>query len=386
MRTKAGRREASPPRAASHIFFGAKFGDSRKTELFAQLTEAPFMSALALGIEAVTRAVWRVDRVVFAALLIVAGLAVVNPPQGVATVRFAADSLLAIAPFVLLSVLVAAYAKAAGAGRLIGRAFAGRIAWTIVTAALFGALSPFCSCGVIPLIAALLALGMPLSAVMAFWIASPIMDPETFIITARGLGLDFALAKTVAAVAMGLTGGFATLGLQRLGLFAEPLKATVSGCAAASLRGADTVHWAFWHQAPRRAAFAQEFRASGLFLLKWLGLAFVLESLMLEWLPAEVIGAWLGGDSVLAIPLAVVAGVPAYLNGFAAVPTVAALIELGMAPGAALAFMTAGAVTSLPAAIAVYALARRPVFLWYLTLAATTSTIVGFAYQLWTVA
>jgi hypothetical protein len=55
-----------------------------------------------------------------------------------------------------------------------------------------------------------------------------------------------------------------------------------------------------------------------------------------------------------------------------------------MAPGAAMAFMTAGAVTSLPAAIAVYALARRPVFLWYLTIAATTSTMAGFAYQLWT--
>ena len=344
------------------------------------------MTTLALGFDAVTRAVWRVDRVVVAVLLIVAGLAVMNPPQAVATVRFAADSMLTIAPFMLLSVLVAAYAKAAGVGQLIGRAFAGRIAWAIVAAAVVGAVSPFCSCGVIPLIAALLALGMPLSAVMAFWIASPIMDPEIFIITAQGIGLEFALAKTVAAVAMGLVGGFATLGLQRLGLFTQPLKAEVSGCAAASLRGADTVQWAFWQAPPRRLAFARECRASGLFLLKWLGLAFVLESLMLEWLPAEAIGTWLGGDSALAIPLAVLAGVPAYLNGFAAVPMVAGLIELGMAPGAAMAFMTAGAVTSLPAAIAVYALTRRPVFLWYLAIAITTSTMVGFAYQLWTTA
>ncbi len=43
----------------------------------------------------------------------------------------------------------------------------------ILTAALFGALPPFCSCGVIPLIAALMAAGAPLPAVMAFWLASP---------------------------------------------------------------------------------------------------------------------------------------------------------------------------------------------------------------------
>jgi uncharacterized membrane protein YraQ (UPF0718 family) len=219
---------------------------------------------------------------------------------------------------------------------------------------------------------------------MAFWVASPIMDPEVFIITAGGLGLDFAVAKTVAAVAMGLIGGFATLALQRAGLFGAPLKGAVATCCAArALRQPAGVDWAFWRQAERRAVFVKQVGHYGHFLLKWLTFAFVLESLMLAWLPAETIGAWLGGDSALAIPLAVLAGVPAYLNSFAAVPTVAGLMQLGMAPGAALAFMTAGAVTSLPAAIAVYALVRTPVFLWYLGLAVVTSTLVGFSYELW---
>ena len=46
----------------------------------------------------------------------------------------------------------------------------------------------FCSCGVIPLIAAMLVAGVPLAPVMAFWIASPIMDPEMFVLTAAGIG------------------------------------------------------------------------------------------------------------------------------------------------------------------------------------------------------
>ena len=121
--------------------------------------------------------------------------------------------------------------------------------------------------------------------------------------------------------------------------------------------------------------------STALFLGKWLALAFVLESLMVVYLPPEAIGVWLGGDSLMAIPISVAVGIPAYLNGYAAVPVVAGLIESGMAPGAAMAFMTAGAVTSLPAAIAVFALVRRKVFGWYLLLALLGSTAVGFLYQ-----
>ena len=54
---------------------------------------------------------------------------------------------------------------------------------------------------------------------------------------------------------------------------------------------------------------------------------------------------------------------------------------MGMMPGAALAFLNAGAVTSIPAAMAVYALVKPPVFFWYLTIALTDSLASGFLYQ-----
>jgi hypothetical protein len=52
-----------------------------------------------------------------------------------------------------------------------------------------------------------------------------------------------------------------------------------------------------------------------------------------------------------------------------------------MAPGAAMAFITAGAVSSIPAAIAVYALVRKPVFFTYLALGLLGSTLAGFSFQ-----
>ena len=50
-------------------------------------------------------------------------------------------------------------------------------------------------------------------------------------------------------------------------------------------------------------------------------MAFLAESLMSAWLPGEAVGRHLGvSDAALAVPIAVLLGVPAYLNGYAAVP------------------------------------------------------------------
>ncbi len=329
----------------------------------------------------------RTDRVVLAFAAAIALLLIFDPAQARASLLFTLDSLLFIAPFLIASALIAASAKATGADARIAQLLDGSPAATIAVAALFGALSPFCSCGVVPVVAALLGAGVPLAPVMAFWIASPIMDPEMFILTAAVLGLPFAVAKTLAAIGMGLIAGFATHALAGRPAFAAPLRAGAGGCRASSCgTAADPaapapIVWRFWPEPDRRALFASEARAAGWFLGKWLSLAFLAESLMIAWIPAGTVAAWLGGAAWWAIPAAALAGIPAYLNGFAAIPTVAALIELGMAPGAALAFMVAGAVTSIPAAMAVFALARRPVFLWYLALGLAGALASGVLYQ-----
>ena len=125
-----------------------------------------------------------------AMLTLLSGLAVLtwwDTQQSLESIRFTVDNLLGIAPFILLSIGLTAYAKASGADGLIARVFTGKESTMIILAALMGGLSPFCSCGVIPLIAALLAMGVPLAPVMAFWLASPLMDPSMFFLTAGTL-------------------------------------------------------------------------------------------------------------------------------------------------------------------------------------------------------
>lgn len=342
------------------------------------------MTALLQSLSTLPRRAGSLDRAWLAIAVILVALAAIVPAQAEASVLFTLDALWDVAPFLAGSIALAAYAKASGADNLIARAFQGRVALMVVFAALMGALSPFCSCGVIPLIAALLAMGVPLAAVMAFWLASPIMDPTMFVLTAGTLGTDFAIAKTVAAIGIGLLGGYGIYMLQSTGRFSRPLREGIGdgGCAGGKVRAPKQVVWAFWHEPARNAAFAKDARQNLLFLGKWLTLAFLLESLMLAYVPADLVAQSVGSGGWLPVIGATLVGIPAYLNGYAALPLVQGLIEQGMHPGAAMAFLLAGGVTSIPAAIAVWALARWPVFLAYLGFSFVGAMTAGMLWGL----
>ena len=329
--------------------------------------------------------IWNTHRVWLTTVSVILLLFIFNTPQGMESAEFTVNALIGTAPFLLLSIGIAAYAGATGADSLIARAFVGSPFSMIIFAAILGGLSPFCSCGVIPLVAALLGMGIPLSGVMAFWLASPVIDPSMFVLTSGLLGFEFAVAKTFAAISLGLFGGFITLGLVRYGYFSDPLRKTVqsSGCGTASGLKPNLVNWKFWQDVERRKKFYREGTSTTLFLLKWLTLAFLLESLMLVYIPAERVASILGGTGFLPIATATLVGVPAYLNGYAALPLVSGLIDQGMAPGAGLAFLVAGGITSLPAAIAVFALVKRPVFVLNIAFALTGSMLSGLFFEVW---
>jgi hypothetical protein len=319
-----------------------------------------------------------------ATALILVLLALLDRTQLPSTVIFTGQALAGTAPFIAFAVLAVAFLKATGAETLLARAFEGNPVRMVVMAALLGGLSPFCSCEVIPFIAALLAVGAPLGAVMAFWLASPLMDPAMFAITSGTLGWEFALAKTVAAVGLGLFGGFGAMIFARSPLFADPLRErpAISGCCGVKKPFGGAPKWRFWSDAPRRETFRDTALDNALFLLKWLTLAYVIEALMLHYVPAEMIAGLLGGTGIGPILMGALVGAPAYLNGYAAVPLVDALLAQGMAQGAAMSFMIAGGVSCIPAAIAVWALVKPRIFAAYLGFAVTGAVIAGLVWQI----
>jgi uncharacterized protein len=286
-------------------------------------------------------------------------------------------------PFLILSAMLAAYAKASGSDNLIAAAFQAKGSKAIVFAALTGALSPFCSCGVIPVIAALLSMGVPLGPVMAFWLASPLMDPAMFVITSATLGWQFALAKTIAAIGVGLLGGFGVTILMSHHNASQILRAGIGngGCAASKIRNPKAVVWKFWTDSARLKVFVEHSLQTIQFLAKWLLVAYLLESLMVAYLPNDLIARYAGGEGLMPILLATAIGIPSYLNGYAALPLMSGFMQQGMSGGAAMAFLIAGGVTSIPAAIAVWAIAKPKVFAAYVGFAVLGAVGSGLIYS-----
>ena len=331
--------------------------------------------------------VWRmVRRSPFTGIFAVVALALaaVYPHDAWAALRFSAWNLLLVAPMIAIGIVLTAGVTATGSMALIAASFRGREFRMIALTSLIGALTPVCGVTVLPLVAGLLAARVPLAPIMAFWLSSPITDPGMLTITWAMLGPEFAVAKTLGALGAGLLGGTATLLLTRSGRLADPERngavdaLAAPGCGTC---GPDGIRWAFWKDAGRRKVFADAAFATGRLMLIWLTLAFIAEYFLRDWLPADVIGQYVGGQSRFAVPLAALIGAPVYLDGYAALPFIRALIDNGMDAGAAMAFLIAGGIISAWAAIPVFALVRLPVFVLYVVLAVASAMVVGWGYQ-----
>jgi uncharacterized membrane protein YraQ (UPF0718 family) len=113
-------------------------------------------------------------------------------------------------PYLLVTIPLAVAVQMSGASKHISRAFQARPIMAIFLATAVGAFSPFCSCGVIPVVTALLISGVPLAPIMSFWIASPSMDPEAFFLSVATIGWELAVWRLVATLILSLSAGLAT--------------------------------------------------------------------------------------------------------------------------------------------------------------------------------
>ena len=131
--------------------------------------------------------------------------------------QFIGNAFLHIWPYLVVTIPLAVFVKMSGASKYIERAFGAKPYVAILTATAVGAFSPFCSCGVIPIIASLLISGVPLAPVMSFWIASPSMDPEIFFLSVGTIGWELAVWRLAATLVLSLGAGFITQWLMDIG-------------------------------------------------------------------------------------------------------------------------------------------------------------------------
>lgn len=130
-----------------------------------------------------------------ACVVVLAGVSLMWPEHLADTAVFVLWGLVVVAPIVVPGIVLAAWIIASGADAHIAGAFEGRTLRTVLAASLIGAITPVCGVTVLPLMAGLLAAGVPLAPIMAFWLSSPITDPAMLATTAATLGLSFAVGK-----------------------------------------------------------------------------------------------------------------------------------------------------------------------------------------------
>jgi len=352
------------------------------------------------------------------------------------------DSITHIWPYLFITIPLAVVVQASGAARYIHQALSRKPAVSVLLATVVGALSPFCSCGVIPVIASLLMGGVPLAPVMSFWIASPSMDPEIFFLSAATIGLNLSVWRLVATFVISLSAGYITLvasrrgwlgtqilrtekgaaSQQTAGAFLSKVKAVLSG--RAGLTGAVVEMPAKTPGAgyqtvranvaccqpvnePDRQQHISQAGASGcqsctsgqaiqvskgkmlltetisatLMVLKFMSLAFFINALISFYVPKDFLTDLLGGTGAISVVIATLVGIPAYTSNLTALPVISGLLALGMNKGAALAFLIAGPVTTLPAMAAVWGIVNRRVFMLYLACSLVGALLFGFLYN-----
>lgn len=218
-----------------------------------------------------------------------------------------------------------------GAGGILGNS----------VAALFGAVTPFCSCSSVPIFISLIKAGAPLGVTFSFLITSPIINEYLVVLMAGEFGFPIAAAYVVSGLLIGTLGG-AVLGRMKLERYLESdiLSSPVS-------EEGETAH-----TLASRLRFGID-EAVGVIRQIWLWVlvGVGIGSFIHNYVPQESIREFIAATGVFSVPIATLLGVPMYGSCAAIVPVAVVLFEKGIPLGTALAFMMAMAALSLPEAI-----------------------------------
>lgn len=232
-----------------------------------------------------------------------------------------------------------------------------------------------------------------MAPVMVFLISSPLMSPSAFFITLGGLGLSMALWKLFSAVALGLAAGWITGLLSRQGYLGKSIlriprdsreetqENSCSNSCSASVEEANAESEATITKA-NLLTFLRLSGKFGLFIGKFTIIAIIAQAFMVRFVPQDWITTAVGMQNSYAVLISTIVGIPAYLNSLSAVPLLRGLMDLGMDKGAALAFIIAGPVMSVPSIIAVMALFKRQALYVYVTVGFLGALLFGYVYRL----
>ncbi len=235
-------------------------------------------------------------------------------------------------------------------------------------AALFGAITPFCSCSSIPIFISLLKAGMPLGVTFSFLITSPIINEYLVILMAAEFGLPVTIAYVLSGLAIGTFVG-ALIGRASLERYLE------HDVIAAPYEFHHATHRTF----VRRLRFGFDEVATVIRQVwLWILAGVAVGAFIHNYVPQEAIQQVVGAAGIFGVPIATLVGVPMYGSCAAIVPIAVVLFEKGMPLGTALAFMMAIAALSLPEAIMLRRVMQLPLIGIFFGITTLAIIVIGY--------
>ena len=272
-----------------------------------------------------------------------------------------------LAPWLLLGLLIAGLLRVCVPNDFIQRQL-GHGFMAVVKAVLIGVPMPLCSCGVIPAALGIKKQGASDGAAIGFLISTPQTGVDSIFVSAKFLGLPFALFKVASALVTGLVGGALVHWAERPAP-AEAVAPPVPTCAPAK-RG-------FW------LTRLLDYSVNELLYMIWVWLVVgvLVSAAITTWVPANLFANYAITSGVGALFVVLLISLPMYVCATSSVPIAAALVHAGMPPGAALVFLMAGPASNVATIGAVYRGFGGKVLGIYLATISIGSLLCGYLFD-----
>lgn len=213
-------------------------------------------------------------------------------------------------------------------------------------AALFGAITPFCSCSSIPLFIGFVKGGIPLGVTFAFLITSPLVNEVAVAMFLGAFGVKATLIYAVSGILLGMVGGF-ILEKFHLERYLSPWVKQIQIQSEAETAEWEARHISFIKRVPTILKDAWGI-VRGVLLYVIIGIG--IGAAMHGFVPEGFFETYLSADRWYSVPLAVILAVPMYANAAGIVPVIQVFVAKGVPLGTAIAFMMGVVGLSLPEA------------------------------------
>ncbi len=252
----------------------------------------------------------------------------------------------------------------------------GKPVWMARSSAIgLGAVTPFCSCSSVPLFIGFVEAGIPLGVTFSFLIASPMINEVAVVLLIGILGWKVALLYVLAGLLVAYVGGAL---MERF----KPERWVEAYVWKIQMGQADLPE-------PDKSLAGRHHFAVGEVkdilrrIWLWIFLGIGIGAVFHGYVPEQWVVDNLGGtDNWLAVPAAVLLGIPLYSNATGVIPVAEAMLGKGVALGTTLAFMMSIAALSLPEMLILRKVIRWQALALYAGILAIAFILVGWGFNL----